>query len=168
MNKSFLSLLIAVLFGAVALATPSLGRGATFHDGDYVRIGVPNLPQAVAFFRDVLDCQPVNPMSAEGARQSRLMVCDSDSIVEIFDNHGIVSPSSARPTGSRDEPVRFVSNDVRNADRWLRNAGVRVIGPPHTLSSGPDAGQTVVDFVSPWGLRLQLVSWGSNVATAGP
>jgi catechol 2,3-dioxygenase-like lactoylglutathione lyase family enzyme len=168
MNKSLVSLLVVILLGAVALAMPSLGRSAAFHDGDYARIGVPNLPQAVAFFRDVLDCQPVDPISVEGARQSRLMACDSDSIVELFDDHGTASPSPAHRAGKRDEPLRFVSSDVRNADQWLRSAGVRVIGSPHTLRSGPDAGQTAVDFMSPWGLRLQLVSLNSNVAAVGP
>jgi catechol 2,3-dioxygenase-like lactoylglutathione lyase family enzyme len=166
MNKSFLSLLVVILLGVIALAASPNGRGATFHDSDYARIGVPDLPQAVAFFRDVLDCRPVNPIPAGGTRQPRLLACDSGSIVELFDNHG--APSPAHPVSSGDEPIRFVSNDVRNADQWLRGAGARVIGSPHTLSSGPDAGQTVVDFVSPWGLRLQLVSWGSNVTTAGP
>jgi hypothetical protein len=98
-----------------------------------------------------------------------LLDCDSGSIVELFDSHGMPPASpAAHPTGSGGEPVRFVSSDLRNADQWLHDAGVRAIGPPHTLHSGPNAGQTVVDFVSPWGLKLQLVSWGSDVITAGP
>jgi catechol 2,3-dioxygenase-like lactoylglutathione lyase family enzyme len=170
MSRSFRWLLTIVLVGFAAITTPSNSRAATLHDSDYVRIGVPDLPQAVTFFRDVLDCQLINEFSAIGStHESRLLACDSGSIVELFDNHGAASPSPARhPKNSGDEPIQFISDDVANADQWLRRAGVRVLGSPQTLTSGPHAGQTVVNFVSPWGLRLQLVSWKTNAITAGP
>lgn len=174
MSKSFLSLLAAAMLAMAAAAMPSSGRAATLHDNDYVRISVPDLPQAVAFFRDILDCQLINPSapaanSAEKLRGSRLLSCDSGSIVELVDNHGRASPARASQSlNTSGEPIRFISGNVANADRWLRNEGVRVVGTPQTLTSGPDAGQTVVNFVSPWGLRLQLVGWASDVATAGP
>lgn len=52
MGKSLPALLFLTL-GLVALAPPGV-RAATLYGGDYARIGVPDLAQAVAFFRDVL------------------------------------------------------------------------------------------------------------------
>jgi hypothetical protein len=56
---------------------------------------------------------------------------------------------------------------VVHADQWLRREGVQVIGTSVTMKAGPHAGQTVVNFVAPWGLQLQLVGWNkSQLATA--
>jgi catechol 2,3-dioxygenase-like lactoylglutathione lyase family enzyme len=153
------SLLLFLAFSLVA-AAPSGLRAATLYGGDYARIGVPDLQQAVAFFQDVLDCRLIGPESVaaattpDDASASRLLSCDAGSVVELFDNRGI-SPSYA--SRRAEQPLQFVSDDVQHASEWLRHAGVDVSGPPHQLTSGPLAGRMALDFVSPWGLRLQLL-----------
>ncbi|WP_254423919.1 VOC family protein [Rhodanobacter sp. C03] len=142
-------------------------------------IGVPDLAQATAFFRNILDCEPigltaVNTTTSEAGSQhagvpsSRLLLCDSGNVVELFDNHAANSLSASRHSANRsNEPISFSAGDVAHADRWLRHEGVNVIGSPMTATSGPHAGQTVVNFVAPWGLRLQLVGRNtSQLATA--
>jgi catechol 2,3-dioxygenase-like lactoylglutathione lyase family enzyme len=172
MNKSMLSLLALTLLGVVIAVLPGSGRAATLHEGDYVRIGVPNLPQAVSFFRDVLDCQligamPAAPIKTRNANGSQLLACETGSIVELFHNRTDGSPSSLRrAAAAAGEPIRFVSGNVAHADQWLHRAGVHVVGPPQKLRSGPFVGMTVVNFVSPWGLHLQLMGWDTNVAAA--
>lgn len=162
---SFLSLLAFFSLGVVAAAAPPSSRAAAIHDDDYLGIVVPDMAQAVTFFRDVLNCQLISPGpdsadSRHGRRESRLLSCAAGSVVELS-----VSPSlTSSPENQRREPVRLMSDDVASATQWLRHEGVRVLGPPRTLKSG----QTVVNFVAPWGLRLQLVSWQNNVTTAGP
>lgn len=161
MGKSLLSRLFLVL-GMVIATLPSAGA-ATLYGGDYTRIGVPDLAQAVAFFRDVLDCRPIDPAAGEGGspRQSSLLACDEGSIVELFDERG-ASPSPARSSQERaSRTLRFVTDDVAHADQWLRHEGVDVSGAPRRLTSGPLAGRLALDFVSPWGLHLQLL--GSKV-----
>lgn len=172
MNRSLLSLLAVTLLGVVAVTMPSRGRAATLHDNDYVRIGVPDLPQAVDFFRDVLDCQLISPPGPTGELDRRsdstgsgLLACESGTIVELFDNRA-TSPS--RPVRPAKETIQFISGSVAGANQWLERKGVRVVGSPQTLTSGPHAGMTVVSFETPWGLRLQLVGWDTNTATAGP
>jgi catechol 2,3-dioxygenase-like lactoylglutathione lyase family enzyme len=172
MNRSLLTLLAIALLGSVVISIPSRARAAAFPEGDYVRIGVPDLPQAVGFFRDVLDCQPISAPAP--ARQpdgrgdrtgSELLACESGTIVELVQNSA--SPaSSQKPARQRDEPVRFTSANVAGAGQWLGRKGVRVIGSPHTLTSGPHAGMTIVNFEAPWGLRLQLAGWDTNMASA--
>ena len=146
-------LLFLWLAGAVLLAgAPAGARAATLGDGDYVRIGVPDLVQASTFFHDVLDCRPVGapaPVTA-GASGSRLLACGSGSMLELF-----VSP--ARGPAAPHETLQFVSDGALRNDAWLRQRGVTVSGTPHRLTSGRWAGRMALDFVAPWGMRMRLL-----------
>lgn len=178
MRKTFLSTLAGGLLLVMA-GMPVSSHAAGVHDSGYVTIGVPDLQQATTFFRDILDCEPISPIATDesgdadhvtrnGVPPSTLLLCDAGTVVELFDNHGLHSPSPERHATNRsNEPVQFSADDVAHADQWLRREGVKVIGAPVTLTTGPHAGQTLVNFVTPWGLPLQLVGWNrSQVATA--
>jgi hypothetical protein len=166
MRKSLLSMLL-LMFGLLAFVPPS-AHAATLHDSGYASVGVPNLAQAARFFQDVLDCRVIGPQSTAAAATSasRLLTCDAGSVIELF----AISPSAA-PNGAA-QPLQLVSTDVRHADKWLRHQGASVSGAPHWLTSGPLAGRMALDFVTPWGLRLQLVDRhasrpaGATLATA--
>lgn len=175
MHKSILSMLA----GGLLFAMAGMGRAASVHDSDYVAISVPDVQQATAFFHDVLDCEEVDSAAGDESRQgghvahdarpvSRLLLCDDGTVVELFDAHAAHSPSLARHAMDRgSEPIAFSADNVAHADRWLRREGVKVLGAPVAAVTGPHAGQTVVNFVAPWGLRLQLVGRSpSQVATA--
>lgn len=184
MRKTFLSMLAGGLL-LVLSGVPVSSHAEAAHDSGYASIGVPDLQQATNFFRNILDCEPVNPIAlnesagaaaSRGAGhamrhdlpQSRLLLCDAGTVVELFDDHAARSPSTARhATDHGNRPVQFSTDDVAHASQWLRREGVTVIGAPVTVTSGPHAGQTVVNFVAPWGLPLQLVGWNRNrIATA--
>lgn len=163
---------------------PLSSHAADVHDSGYVSIGVPDLQQATAFFRSILDCEPISliaanqstTMAASGSNghtadhdqpASRLLLCDAGTVVELFDDQATHDPAHARHTATHAaEPIQFYTGDVANAGQWLRREGVTVIGPAVIVKSGPHAGQTLVNFVAPWGLSLQLVGWNrSQVAT---
>ena len=175
MRKSFLSILVFGFLATMASA-PFSSHAANVHDSGYVTIGVPNLQQATTFFRNILDCEPVSPVTTDestAARQpalpaSRLLLCDSGTVVELFDERKARSLSSVRYSiDPGNEPIQFSADDVAHADQWLRREGVQVIGTSVTMKTGPHTGQTVVNFVTPWGLQLQLVGWNkSQLATA--
>lgn len=181
MNKALLSLLAAV-FMVLGAFVPA-NSAASVHGSGYARIGVPAMPQAVQFFRDVLNCEPLAPVAghassraeiSDGPQSSRprtmLLLCDADSVVELFENRGmgtLSSPPSQIAEGNT-APVQLFSANITHADRWLRRAGIEVAGAPVTMSSGPDAGQTVVNFVAPWGLRLQLIGWSRDDVAITP
>jgi catechol 2,3-dioxygenase-like lactoylglutathione lyase family enzyme len=175
MRKSILSMLA----GGLLFAMSGMSYATSVHDSDYVAISVPDLQQATAFFHNVLDCEEVNPAAADESRESshatrdappvsRLLLCDSGTVVELFDAREAHSPSPARhATDHGSEPIAFSADNVAHADRWLRREGVKVTGAPVALIAGPHAGQTVVNFVAPWGLQLQLVGRSpTQVATA--
>lgn len=153
----FLWLVVAGLLVTV----PAGARAATLGDGDYARIGVPNLGQASAFFQDVLDCRLVgdSPTSDARATNSLLLSCGVGSMLELYVDPGI---SPARRSHAAGEPLQFLSDDVLLTDAWLRRRGVVVSGAPHRLATGRWAGRMAVDFAAPWGLRLRLL--GSRAA----
>lgn len=184
MRKTFLSMLAGGLLLVMA-GVPVSGHAEAADDNGYVAIAVPDLQQATTFFRNILDCEPISPITTDefaGAAtlrnvhrtprhelpQSRLLLCDAGTVVELFDDRAARSPAPARhATEHGNEPVQFSTDDVAHAGQWLRREGVTVIGNPVTMRSGPHAGQTLVNFVAPWGLQLQLVGWSrSRVATA--
>jgi catechol 2,3-dioxygenase-like lactoylglutathione lyase family enzyme len=178
MRKSFLSILVFGFLVAMAGA-PFNGHAASVHDSGYVTIGVPDLQQATTFFRNILDCEPVSPVIADESTAgtasrhpalpaSRLLLCDSGTVVELLDKHDTHFPPSARHSIDQGNgPIPFSTDDVAHADLWLRREGVHVVGTPVTMKTGPHAGQTLVNFMTPWGLQLQLVGWNtSKLATA--
>jgi hypothetical protein len=160
-NKAvfFLWLVVAGLLATV----PADMRAATLGDGDYVRIGVPDLRQASAFFHDVLDCRPVgDPASVTaGASDSRLLSCGSGSMLELFAERG------GSPARDSSETLQLISDGTLRTDAWLRQRGVAVSGAPRRLTSGPWAGRMALDFVAPWGLRMRLLGSRPPDATYG-
>lgn len=159
MRTSFLLILMAGLLAAFTGA-----HAAGLRDNGYVTLNVPDMPQAVTFFRDILDCEPIEAMgSAASQSQHTLLICESDTVVELFTSH---ATNVSAPT--RSAPVQFFANDVRHADQWLRRQGVKVVGAPLTPASGPQAGMTLVNFVAPWGQPLQLIGQDNSRVTAVP
>ena len=155
MPKIFFTFTVAVAMASFALLSTRV-LAQPVHRSDYALIDVPDVQQAVDFFRNVLDCEVIDAATAEP--NNALMACQSGMILEV-----VVSRSGS--AAANVAPVRFVVNQIANADRWLEREGVRVIGKPVQATSGPDAGQTVVNFVAPWGLRLQLTgSAGSKIS----
>ncbi len=168
MRKSLSYRLLHTLsfFVLALLATASLGaRAATLYGAGYARVGVPDLPQAVAFFQDVLDCRVLGsdtPSATTRPATTRLLSCDTGSIVELVDNHGVSTTS-----GAADQPLRFVSNDVLHDREWLEREGATVDVFPRRLTSGPLSGRMVLDFVSPWGMPLQLLDSRADTPVDG-
>jgi catechol 2,3-dioxygenase-like lactoylglutathione lyase family enzyme len=146
-SSRLLPTLLLFVFALAAIASPGV-RAATLYGTGYARVGVPDMAQAVTFFQDVLDCRVIGSSFTKKPATSRLLSCDTGSIVELFDNGDASAPG---------QPLRFVSDDVRHGSKWLRRAGATVNGSPHRLTSGPLAGRMVLDFKSPWGMPLQLL-----------
>ena len=144
---------IFMVYAPLAQAAPS--------DGDYVRMSVPDMRQAVDFFSDVMNCEVVNAALAPatgrsaaapaGSAESALMNCAHGIIVELR-----AGPATVSPGGSASS-VAFVTNDAVAATAWLRRKHIAVLGTPAVVHSGPNAGKLAVNFLSPWGQPLQLI-----------
>lgn len=152
MNKPLLYLFTALLFAIVAL--PGISRAAPDGD-DYIAVQVPNVTQAVTFFRDVMNCGAISDNGHASSAQEALMTCGRETTVEITLASG---GHIQRRTGTLSPGFTLDIDDATSVAAWLRANHVHLIGAPARLTSGQDAGKVAVTFLTPWGQPLQLVS----------
>lgn len=154
------------------------GRGIPGLRGtDHIGITVPNLEQATDFFVNVIGCEQVYDLGPVHAaddwmathlnvhpravmRKVRFFRCFNGSNYEVFEYE---APDQAA-SGPRNSDVgghhlALYVDDVPVAVEHLKAHGIRVLGEPTYRSSGPNAGQTWVYFLAPWGLQFELVSF---------
>lgn len=150
-NKPLLHLFVALLLTFAAL--PALAQAA--HDsGDYVAVRVPNLPQAVTFFRDVMNCSVISDGGDTASAAASLMACGRETTVEITQASAHPAP---RAVGAS-PPLTLDADDAPAVASWLRANHVHLVGSPTRLTTGQDAGKLAVTFLTPWGQPLRLVS----------
>ena len=144
---------------------------------DHIGFTVPNLEEAVAFFVDVLGCEPfhyLGPFSSEGdwmqthlnvhpravMKRLRFLRCGNGSNFEIFEYE---SPDQRREQPKNSDVgghhLAFYVDDIDAAIAYLKSKGVRLLGEPTVRSEGPHAGQTWIYFLTPWGMQMELVSF---------
>ena len=148
MNKLLFSSFLLLCLALTSL--PCAARAG----GGYLALAVPDLPQAVSFFQQVLNCALLNEDAASGNAAVALLDCGDGSIVEL--STGASRPSAQR--GQKPAAPALATRDAVAAAAWLRASHVRVIGQPQRIAEGRGASRTVVTFVTPWGQPLQLVS----------
>jgi len=144
---------------------------------DHIGITVPNLEEAVAFFVDVLGCEPfyqlgpfkfdndwmkeqlnVHPRTV--MKKLQFLRCGNGSNFELFEydapDQNWASPKNSDIGGHH---LAFYVDDMDAALDYLRSKNVRILGEPIVRTEGPSGGQTWIYFLSPWGLQFELVSY---------
>lgn len=146
---------------------------------DHVGINVPDLNKAVAFFSDVLGFTPVTqlgpiPLDADwkklnhinpdtGAVTIKMINAGNGASIEVFeyaDNKGSKIHPKTDDIGA--SHIAFYVNDINAAVEYLKSKGVKIIGEPFTMPSGDTAGESWVYFETPWGSKMELVSYPSG------
>lgn len=117
---------------------------------DYVRLGVPQLQQAVTFFHDVMGCEPLEAGHASPA----LLECAHGMVLELAE-------TAAANGDEAGERVRFRTDDARSMAGWLRSRHLMAI--EHSRPAAPGRVITV-DFLTPWGQPLEVVGYDSTPA----
>lgn len=144
---------------------------------EHIGFTVPDLEQATAFFVDVIGCQymfELGPFQAEDdwmarhlnvdprtiMRRLRFFRCKNGSNFEIFE-YEAPDQNTEQPRNSDigGHHLAFYVDDFNAALTYLREKGVRLLGEPTVRSIGPNAGQTWIYFLSPWGMQFELVSF---------
>jgi catechol 2,3-dioxygenase-like lactoylglutathione lyase family enzyme len=144
---------------------------------DHVGFTVPNLTEAVAFFVEVMGCEPfyeLGPFRSDDnwmadhmnvhprtvMRRLRFLRCGHGSNFEVFEyqspDQNTVLPKNSDVGASH---LGFYVDDISTAADYLRKHGVRILGEPTVRASGPNAGVTWVYFLTPWGMQCELVSF---------
>ena len=181
-----------ILSGAVVLAslaasgvsTDSWAQPAPGMRGiNHIGITVPDMDQAVTFFRDILGCQKamsfgpfrddegtfiqdllnVHPRAV--VNQITMMRCGNGSNIEIFD-YSSPDQKDAIPRNSDigGHHIGFYFDDIAAVKAYFDDKGIRTLLGPLPVQEGPAAGQTILYFFAPWGLQLEAISFPDGMA----
>ncbi|APR04339.1 VOC family protein [Thauera chlorobenzoica] len=144
---------------------------------DHIGFTVPDLDEAVDFFVGVIGCEPfyeLGPFAADDdwmathldvhpravMKRLKFLRCRHGSNFELFE-YDAPGQNRRQPRNSDvgGHHLAFYVDDIDAALAHLRAHGVRILGEPTVRTSGPNAGQTWVYFLAPWGMQLELVSF---------
>lgn len=144
---------------------------------EHIGFTVPNLEEATSFFVDVIGCEfifELGPFVADDdwmathlnvhpravMRRLRFFRCKHGANFEIFQyeapDQNAVQPKNSDIGGHH---LAFYVDDFYIALEYLQQKGVRLLGQPTVRTAGPNAGQTWIYFLTPWGMQLELVSY---------
>lgn len=174
-----LALAAALLLPALSQAEPLPGIRGVNHIG----LTVPDLPQAEAFFTDVLGCQKatsfgpfrddsgsfmqdlldVDPRAV--VEQITLMRCGFGSNIELFKYTAPDQKTvTARNSDIGGHHIAFYVDDIDAVAADLTAKGIRTLLGPLPVAEGPAAGQSIIYFFAPWGLQLEAISFPAGMA----
>ncbi|MFV8433434.1 VOC family protein [Vibrio owensii] len=149
---------------------------------DHIGFTVPNLNQAIAFFREHFDFElayEFGPFASDDdwmtqhlnvdarAQITKIAVMSAKGInLEIFEYADNIErryevPNNADIGGHH---LAFYVDDMDAAVAYLKEQGIKVLGEPSVMTDGPTAGESWVYFMSPWGMQLELVSYPNGKA----
>ncbi len=149
---------------------------------DHIGFTVPNLNQAIAFFREHFDFElayEFGPFASDDdwmtqhlnvdarAQITKIAVMSAKGInLEIFEYADNIerryeTPNNADIGGHH---LAFYVDDMDAAVAYLKEQGIKVLGEPSVMADGPTAGESWVYFMSPWGMQLELVSYPNGKA----
>lgn len=149
---------------------------------DHIGFTVPNLDEAITFFRDHFDFElayEFGPFAAEDnwmaeqlnvnprAEITKIAVMNAKSIsLEIFEyadniNRNTQAPNNADIGGHH---LAFYVEDMDAAVAYLKEQNIKVLGMPTVMQEGPTEGESWVYFMSPWDMQLELVSYPNGKA----
>ncbi len=144
---------------------------------EHVGFTVPDLEEATAFFVDIIGCEymfELGPFAAEDdwmathlnvhprtvMRRLRFFRCKHGTNFEIFQyeapDQNLIQPKNSDIGGFH---LAFYVDDFDAAVAYLSEKGIRLQGKPTVRTTGPNAGQTWIYFLSPWGMQFELVSF---------
>ena len=149
---------------------------------DHIGFTVPNLNQAIAFFREHFDFElayEFGPFASDDdwmtqhlnvdarAQITKIAVMSAKGInLEIFEYADNIERRHEAPNNADigGHHLAFYVDDMDAAVAYLKEQGIKVLGEPSVMTDGPTAGESWVYFMSPWGMQLELVSYPNGKA----
>ncbi|QHS59709.1 VOC family protein [Chitinophaga agri] len=167
------AIVLATTFPAI---TARAQDKATLSGVDHIGINVPDLPQAVQFFSDVLGFTAVTqigPVSLDsnwknmnhmhagtGPVTIKMTRAGDGANIELFyyeKNEGSQQQPGGDDIGATH--IAFYTPDIKQSVAYLKSKKVTFLGEPFTMPVGDTEGETWVYFLTPWGAKMELVSY---------
>lgn len=175
-----LALVLAIVTGIPAAHAGSI-PGMRGHD--HTGITVPDIEQAITFFRDIMGCELatsfgpfaddkgtfmkdlLNVHERATIKQISLMRCGFGSNIELFQ---YTSPDQRAEVPKNSDigghHIAFYVDDIDAAAKYLKDNNIRTMMGPFPVNEGPAAGQVILYFLTPWGLQLELITYPKGMA----
>ncbi|AWH55088.1 hypothetical protein C1924_18780 [Stenotrophomonas sp. ESTM1D_MKCIP4_1] len=148
---------------------------------DHVGINVPDMEQAVTFFQNTFGFEPVTEIkdppvdagfkklfdvhASSSVKSIKMLRAGDGANIELFK---FDAPDADHAQPHYDDAaaahIGFYVDDINQAVGQLRKAGVTVLTDPIVVNAGETAGDSWVYFLTPWGAKLELVSYPSGQA----
>lgn len=186
MASKFAKSILKGLSGLALAATVSTAAFAGvpgMRGHDHTGITVPDMEKAITFFTDVIGCEKIMSfgpfMDDKGTfmqdalnvhpravvRQIVQIRCGMGSNIELFHyespDQQVVQPKNSDVGGYH---IAIYVDDIKAADAYLKSKGVHTLFGPIPVSEGPAAGQTILYFLTPWGLQMEAISYPQGMA----
>jgi catechol 2,3-dioxygenase-like lactoylglutathione lyase family enzyme len=150
---------------------------------DHTGITVPDIKAATAFFTDVIGCTHamsfgpfkddkgtfmtdvvnVNPRAV--IEEISMVRCGYGSNIELFQ---YTSPDQAKTEPKNSDVgghhIALYVDDIDKAAAYLKDKNVKTMQGPIPITEGPAAGQSILYFLTPWGLQMELISYPKGMA----
>lgn len=150
---------------------------------NHIGLTVPDIAEATAFFTDVLGCEKATSFGPfrddEGTFMQDLLAvdpravineitlirCGNGSNIELFD-YDAPDQTTAFPKNSDigGYHIAFYVDDIDAAATYLKDKGLKTFLGPLPVSEGPAAGQSILYFLTPWGLQMEAISFPNGMA----
>src|ERR1700733_1323613 len=180
------SFLVAALATLVIGASPRLASADSIpglRGHDHTGITVPDIKAATAFFTDVIGCSHamsfgpfsddkgtfmqdvvnVNPRAV--IDQISMVRCGNGSNIELFQYQ---TPDQAKTLPKNSDigghHIALYVDDIDKAAEYLKSKNVQTMQGPIPIKEGPAAGQSILYFMTPWGLQMELISYPKGMA----
>jgi catechol 2,3-dioxygenase-like lactoylglutathione lyase family enzyme len=195
-RRDFLKKSAAVVAGATALPLFGAGRARAGGAGkgelglvgaDHVGLTVPDIGEAVAWFRDVMGAtaplsfgpisDPAGTLMQDLLGVDRHAEIDQITMLRIGHSANIELFQYEAPDQRRTHPlnsdwsghhVAFYVTDIDAAVAHMEAKGVQKFLGPFSLTDGPAAGQTINYFRTPFGTYIELISYPHGMAYQVP
>ena len=179
----FLIVAVATLVAGLSPWPASADSIPGLRGHDHTGITVPDVKAATAFFTDVIGCSHamsfgpfmddkgtfmqdvvnVNPRAV--IEEISMVRCGYGSNIELFQyNSPDQAKSEPRNSDYGGHHIALYVDDIAKAAEYLRAKGVKTMQGPIPVKEGPAAGQSILYFLTPWGMQMELISYPEGMA----
>jgi catechol 2,3-dioxygenase-like lactoylglutathione lyase family enzyme len=171
--------LMPMLYAEPGLAKAAGGRSRLGLIGtDHVGLTVPNIDEAVAWFKDVMGAtaplsfgpisDPKGTLMHDLLDVNRHAVIDKITVLRIGHSANIElfqyrtphqNHTFAKNSDWSGHHIAFYVRDIDAAAKYMQRRGVEKFLGPFPVTSGPAAGQTINYFKTPFGTYIEFISY---------
>jgi catechol 2,3-dioxygenase-like lactoylglutathione lyase family enzyme len=167
----------SLLAAGISISASASAQMPGFRGSDHLGITVPDINEAITFFKDIIGCQVffkngpfafdndwmkdrLNVHPRATISEIRMLRCGHGVNIELFQ----YAAPDQRTTAPKNSDIggyhlALYVDDVPAAIEHLKKNNIQVFAGPNSPQVGGNKGMTWVYFASPWGMHFELLSY---------